>query len=344
MYNLEVSAKITKEFLYSKLSQEQIMEYYLGVPVKKGLFCSPSIIRVDKTPTCSFYKNNKGVLIYKDFAGPTFDSINCVVYLFNCSYYKALRIIANDFNLITFDNLEKNEPKIPFSGNELKVTEKANIQVEIKNFTEKEINWWKNFGISKLILNKFKVYSIKSVFLNGVYFTSSTETTPIYGYYGGNNSDNDELWRLYFPTKRNYRFISNWDSNMWQGSKQLPNFSNHCFIIKSMKDLMNLYEFGFVGIAPISENILMTDKQYNRLKEKYNNIIVFFDNDLAGVKGANKYKKKYNCKCIFIKRNYAKDISDLYKSISETQFWITVDELNEIINTDIRKTKHFYIF
>ena len=111
-----------------------------------------------------------------------------------------------------------------------------------------------------------------------------------------------------------------------------------------MKDLMNLYEFGFVGIAPISENILMTDKQYNRLKEKYNNIIVFFDNDLAGVKGANKYKKKYNCKCIFIKRNYAKDISDLYKSISETQFWITVDELNEIINTDIRKTKHFYIF
>ena len=54
MFELEVTPKITKELILSKYSQETLFEHYLGVSVKKGLFCSPSIIRVDKTPTCSF--------------------------------------------------------------------------------------------------------------------------------------------------------------------------------------------------------------------------------------------------------------------------------------------------
>jgi 5S rRNA maturation endonuclease (ribonuclease M5) len=343
MYNLNNVPKITKELLLSKYSQEMFFEHYLGVPVKKGLFKSPSILRIDNKPTCSFYKDQKGNLKFKDFAGPTFDFIGCVMYLFNCSYYKALQIIGNDFGFIKTNN-EINLPKIQYTGLELKTTDKAQIQVEIKDFSEKELKFWNNFGISLNTLKKFKVYSIKSIFLNGNYFSSSSENSPIYGYYGGENLEIGELWRLYMPTKRNYRFLSNWSNNMWQGSKQLSNESEHCFIIKSLKDVMVLYEFGFTSIAPISENILIVDKQYNKLKDKYNNLILFFDNDLAGVKASNKYKKKYGIKCIFIKRKYAKDFSDLYKSLSLTQFWIVVNELNEIINNKVKNTKHFYIF
>lgn len=346
MFDLDISPRITKEFILSRVSQEQIFEFYLGIPVKKGLFCSPSIIRVDKQPTCAFYKNGKGILKYKDFAGPSFDCISLVMFLYNCTYYIALRIIANDFNLIDLPKLEKHIAKIEYSGNVIESTEKAKIQVEIKDFTEKELNWWSSFGISLLTLRKFKIFSIKSVFLNGNYFTSSTETSPIFGYYGGNNSDGDELWRLYMPTKRKYRFLSNWESSQFQGIKQLPKEGNHCIISKSMKDLMVLYEFGFISIAPTSENVLMTEGRFSRLQEKFSNIVVFFDNDLAGVKGAHKYKKAYpNVRCIFLKRKYSKDISDLFKKISRNQFWLVVEELQLIINTpDLRSTKHFYIF
>jgi len=59
-FKLEIAPKITKEFLFSQLSQETMMEHYLGVPVKKGLFVCPSSIRKDTKPTCAFYKNNKG--------------------------------------------------------------------------------------------------------------------------------------------------------------------------------------------------------------------------------------------------------------------------------------------
>ena len=31
---------------------------------------------------------------------------------------------------------------------------------------------------------------------------SSSEQCPIYGYYGGEDSENNELWRLYMPTKK----------------------------------------------------------------------------------------------------------------------------------------------
>lgn len=346
MFELQISQKITKEFIFSKISQESIFEHYLGVPVKKGLFCSPSIIRVDKTPTCSFYKSSKGILYYRDFAGPTFDVIDCVKYIFSCNFTKALKIIANDFGLIKAEKLEKNPPKIQYSNKEFELTEKAKIQVETKEFSPADIKWWKDFGISLTILKKYKVFSIKHVFLNGNYFTSSSDTCPIFGYFGGIDQDGDELWRIYMPTKKKYRFISNWSSRVFQGSVQLPKEGSHLIFVKSLKDTMLLSEFGLLACAPTSENVLPTKNQIEKVKLKFSdNIICFFDNDLPGVKGAQKYRKTYNIRCIFIKRRYSKDISDLYKKVSESVFWEIIDELNQIIsNKSLKQTKHFYIF
>ena len=44
-----IEPTITKDYLLSKYSQETYMEYYLGIPVKKGLFKSP--LRIDDHPT-----------------------------------------------------------------------------------------------------------------------------------------------------------------------------------------------------------------------------------------------------------------------------------------------------
>lgn len=293
MYNLEVGLRITKELLLSKQTQETYFEHYLGIPVKKGLFCSPPIIRLDKKPTCAFYKDGKGILRYKDFAGPTFDFVGMVMYIYDCSYYKALRIIGNDFGFIELEKVPKNPPKIPYSGCEFKETERAIIRVEIQEFSKKQLLWWESFGISKPTLDKFKVYSIKSVFLNGSYFMSSSDQTPIYGYYGGKNSNGDELWRLYMPTKIKYRFLSNWSSSMIQGAKQLPKEGEFLVVTKSLKDVMSLFEFGITAIAPNSENLFLTDSQYLKVESKFKNIYLLYDRDLPGVKAANKIRKQF---------------------------------------------------
>jgi len=328
MFNLEIAPKITKELLLSKYSEECFFEHYLGIPVKKGIFCSPPILRSDNKPTCSFYKSNKGALMFKDFAGESFDFIGCVMHIFHCSYYKAMQIIGNDFGFIKVDKLEKNLPKIEYSNFEFKETAKAVIQVEIQEFTEKELKWWGCFGISLVTLKKYKVYSIKSVFLNGVYFTSSSENAPIYGYYNGENSDGDELWRIYMPTKKSYRFLSNWNSSMIQGAKQLHKFGDYIVITKSLKDVMALSEFGIPAIAPNSENIFLSDAQYEKLKTRFKEVYLFYDNDLPGIRSANKIRKKFpDLKVIFIPKKYkVKDFTDFVKKYDTIKTFNLIDQ------------------
>ena len=132
--------RITKELILRKVSEETLMEHYLGIPVKKGLFRSP--LRKDNTPTASFYRNSRGDLIFKDFSGHFQGSaIDVVMYKFQCSYSKALHIIANDFGIISRPSFTKNKSLIPEYSN-VKFEEKgqAAIQVELKEYTEKELN------------------------------------------------------------------------------------------------------------------------------------------------------------------------------------------------------------
>lgn len=56
---------------------------------------------------------------------------------------------------------------------------------------------------------------------------------------------------------------------------------------------MCLYEYGITAIAPVSENIFITDNQYQKLKKKYKTIICFFDNDSAGISNMCKIKRQY---------------------------------------------------
>jgi len=346
MFTIEGNeVRVTKEMILAKVSQETLMSHYLNIPVKKGIFINP--LRNDKKPTASFYRNNKGDLIFKDF-GNNFSGnfISVVMEIFKCSFYKALKIVATDFDLIPQEKgYEKHVPKIEYQNEPF--TEKHStsvIQIEAQEFSKKELDWWQGFGISLGTLNKFKVKSCKSIFLNGQYFSSSSPSSPMYGYYGG-KKDEVELWRIYMPTKRTFRFLSNWSSSRWQGMSQIDKEASHCILTKSMKDVMTLNEFGFNSIAPTSETILISENRFNKLSSHYNkNILLFFDNDLAGVYAAKKYKNEYNCKCIFLKRRYAKDVSDFYKKHSISQFWELVEELNEIINNNINQSKYFYIF
>ena len=304
--------------ILNKVSEEQLMEHYLGVPIKKGLFRSP--LRDDKNPTCAFYRNKRGDLIMKDF-GSSFcgNFISVVMTKFQCSYAQALQIIGNDFGII-HKNFKVNKPELAYTGNKMDESSQAIIRVEIREFAPYELAWWKSFGISKETLKKFNVYSCKNIWLNDHLFHLESSNQHIYGYYGG-KTDGVERWRIYYPQRKKYRFLSNWSSLQIQGMKQLPETGDILVITKSMKDLMLFYELGVTAIAPNSENIFITENQYNRLKERFKNIIVFYDNDLPGIQGLQRIKHQYpDIKVAFIPRKYnAKDISDFYKTYGKEE-------------------------
>ena len=132
----ELEPVLNKQYLLSKHSQETYIEHYLGIPIKKGLFKSP--LRNDNNPTCSFYTNKSGDLIFKDFSGEfSGNFINVVMHKYNCSYYKALKIIAKDFGLISgiTTSVKIKESKIKFNP-----PKSCIIQVTTKDFSKSEFD------------------------------------------------------------------------------------------------------------------------------------------------------------------------------------------------------------
>lgn len=305
--------KITKELILSRFSEEQLMEYYLHIPVKKGLFRSP--LRRDKQPTCSFYRNKSGTLIFKDFAtGQHLNVFDVVQSIFRCDYFESLRIIANDFGIVRDSALHKNPGKINLNPIKIKDKEISKIQIEVQEFTDSELKWWGRYGISKDILKRFDVYSCKHVFLNDQLFAESQQHCPIFGYYG-KKYQGLELWRCYFPKRTSFRFITNWPSKKIQGYDQLPKKGKLLVITKSMKDSMCLYSCRITACAPNSENLFIPDKVLEDLKNRFENIVVLYDNDRPGLYNMAKIRKEHpELTYVFIPKRYgSKDISDFYK-------------------------------
>ena len=315
--------KITKEFLLSKINQESIMQHYTGHDVNsKKLFTS--VLRKDNHVTCGFYKSKSGILYMHDFAtNEHLDCWNIVMRLYNCNYYDALNIIAQDFGFIEGTHKNVSPPKLV---NDLKETESAKIQVQIKDYTEKELEWWKSFGISKKTLKKYHVFSLQHVFLNGQLKFTSSEQCPIYGYYFGKDKNHEEKWKIYFPTRTEFRFLNNTSKKLLQGYKQLPKEGDLLVISKSMKDIMAMYEFNIHAVAPNSETLFINDKQLEEFKQRFKHILVFYDNDRPGLHNMWLIRKQHpELNYFYIPWYLAKDFTDSIKLVG-------IDNMREYVN------------
>jgi len=324
----DLTTKITKEFLLSKNSEETYMTTYLGIPVKQGLQVSP--LRNDHKPTVSFHRNKKGELMFHDFGTGFHENfIGVVMEIHKCSYFKALQIIAEDFGYIPKSE-NRETPKIKVSNVILEEKPSTQIQITDRKFTQTELKWWESFGVHEDTLKKFKVHSCENVFLNGNYFGSPTSKTSMFGYYCG-KKNGEELWRIYMPQRKTYRFLSNTGKTFIQGAKQLPETGNVLIITKSLKDVMALYELGISAIAPCSEVLFISDQQLKKLQERFKNIIVIYDNDLPGIQGMRRIKKVHpELKFFWIPRDSgAKDISDYIKKYGVDKAKNYIKELKE---------------
>ena len=320
---ISLKPKITKDFILSKVNQESIMQHYTGLDVNsKKLMLSP--FRVDNHFTVSFYKSKSDILYLHDFA--TNEHINCfqaVMKKFECNYYEALNIIAKDFNLIEGENNVKVKP---LSVRPLKETQSTKIQVQVKNYSNKELEWWKQFGISVKTLKKFHVFSIENVFLNGELKFTSSEQCPVYGYYFGKDKNGIEKWKIYFPLKENYRFLNNLSKKVLQGYHQLPKTGDLLVITKSMKDLMAMYEFGISAVSPNSETLFIDDKKLEEFKKRFKHILVIYDNDRPGLHNMWLIRKEYpELNYFYIPWYLAKDFTDSIKLVG-------VENMKEYVN------------
>ena len=325
--------KITKEYLFSKgVNQESIMQYYTGIDVNsKKLHLSP--FRSDNHITCGIYKSKKsGILYLHDFA--TNEHINCfevVMRLYDCNYYEALDIIAQDFNLVEYNNCSVKVTTKPKIVPEIVETESCRIQIQIKDFTEEELKWWESFGITKKLLKKYHVFSTQHVFLNGVLKFTSSPKNPIYSYYFGKNKNGNELFKIYFPFREEFRFLNNISKKILQGYKQLPETGEYLCITKSMKDCMALHRLGIPAVSPNSETLFIDDKKLEEFKQRFKYILVLYDSDRPGKYNMAKIRKLYP------ELNYYFLPSFLKKDITDTIQEIGFDKMKEYVQQFLKE-------
>ena len=323
MFKYLIQPKIDKDFILSKINQESIMQHYTGNDVTSKKLVT-SCLRSDNHVTCGYYKSKSGVLYMHDFAtGEHLDCWNLVMKMFNVNYYQALEIIAKDFCLVE-SNIVKTKPVIV---PEIKETESAIIQVQIKSFTQKELDWWQQFGINKKILKKYHIYSLQYVFLNGELRFTSSEKCPIYGYYFGKDKNSKELWKIYFPfnKEKGIRFINNLPKKVLQGYHQLPKTGDLLVITKSMKDVASMYGFGITAVSTPSESTFVSDKQLEEFKSRFKHTVVLYDSDRPGKHNLWIIRKKYpELNYFVLPNNLEKDFTDTLKVIG-------TDKMKELI-------------
>ena len=292
----------------NEVPREWVFEHYLKLTERlcgQSLKIKSAFNPTDKVPSMCIYTDNKGFYKFKDFSsGFGGDGLNLVMHLYSLDGRgkAAFKIMAD------YDDYISNNFYIP-----LEYTPQSKYVVsdyQIRHWNTLDQSYWKGFKLSSNILEHYNVKPLE--FYNMIkeddgYLldTVNIKGNFIYGFF----RDDGALYKIYTPKVKDNKFIKVKD--YIQGSDQLEFKSKYLLITSSLKDLMCFKKLGISGIeclAPDSENSVIPENFMQPLLDKYQKMLVLFDNDEPGLKSAKRYKEKYGFEYIVL--DMSKDLSD----------------------------------
>lgn len=304
---------ITLDWILSKVTEYDIYAKYIGQFKVGMIYNSP--FRKDKNPSFGiYYSKRTKQLLFKDHGTGECGNVIKFVSLFTSKteYNDILSDIVDKLNITNNTKLVSSKQYIPST--------ETVIGIVRQEFTDVDINYWKQFNISINTLKKFNVNSIKYYLCNGIVKGTYKRENPMYAYKVYNN------FKIYRPLADKY---TKWRNNLTdydiQGYEQLPQKGDILFITKSMKDVMCLHEMGIPAVSPSSESTFLPKDVLEQLKTRFKRIIILFDRDVAGVKRSRKLSRETGLEAMFINKRFkAKDVSDAVKanSFEEIKNWL----------------------
>ena len=309
----------------------EVVNKYLGINVVPSNI--NSILREDKNPSlCIFpYKDS---LFFKDFGTNQSGNIYQLLSLYwNIPLNQVYRKIYNDF---TSANYKSCCCKNKISKTIIKKKSNINIKVKIRDWKPWDIEYWSSYGISLKWLEYCDIFPISHIFLihqNGEQLTISADK---YAYVYIERKDNKVSLKIYQPYSTNFKWMSKHDASVWDLWTKIPEKGDKLIITSSRKDALCLWaNTGIPSLSLQGEGYVPKEKVINQLKERYNKIYVFYDNDFKNkVNNGRNYGRilaeKFNLQQIEIPTEYkSKDPSDLYKNWGKEVF---LNVINQLIN------------
>jgi len=304
---------ISIELILSKIGDYDIYRYELGNFTIGTAFCNP--LRKDKNPSMVIYMGQSGHLFHRDYAddnykGGCFDLI-CQKY--GLTLDKAIEKVATDFGIKNRSSQEYKKIISQYTKPILDIKKHALIQVSVRRWEEKDLEYWKQYGITLDQLKREEVYCVNEWFLNRKkQVIRPGELCFTYRYAEG--------FKIYRPERSSDD--GKWISNIT--TKEVENLAvlkeaNKVLIVKSKKDRLTLEnivpDLAIVNVQNESTSAY-TDEFLNVLKNK--DVWISFDSDPPGKKASIKITTEFGYKHINVPDRYfeqdgIKDWADLYK-------------------------------
>jgi hypothetical protein len=311
---MNIRLPLSAKNLYKYVNDYDIFKFYCPEfeDVDKK-FKSP--FRAEKKASAVIYATTSGNLRFNDFVLPTMSSIEFVCNHLSLTFGEALRRIALDFKVNKLFVVDWGEiplsTTIPVHYNKtIQPSTDTIIQVRYRKWLQYDVDYWSSFGISLETLKLFNVHPIDYFWVNDNRIKADKYSYS-YDYYWENNVYRRKIYQP-FNTK-DLKWISN-GGKIVQGEGVLPKKGKLLIVTKSLKDVMCLYELGYISIAPTTEKTLPTKQYIDKQKERFKRIVLFLDNDETGIEMSKKHSIETNIPYILIPDKYeCKDISDFVK-------------------------------
>ena len=314
----DVKKALTIENILEKISEYDIFKAYCPYfqDIDKKFIATLNRNKSEKLPSANItYYRSK--LWYKDFGSPN-KAIDCFSYIqtkYKVSFIRALGIINLDFNLglqgETLPRPSLNYIGLPDVMFDKKEKVSTIIRPKFRQWLQRDKKYWEvDYSISKPTLEYYNVKPVQWYLLNDKFIQGEKLT---YSYFV-DQEDKVKYYKIYSPLSLTSKWITNCKAHHYQGYNQLPMSGNLLIITKALKDVMVLYRMGYSSIAPSSESALIDDDFMRLLHRRFEKIILLFDNDEGGLRGASRLTYHHGINSIIIPYEYhSKDISDTIK-------------------------------
>lgn len=297
----------TKEDIYSCVTELDLFKYYVS-PFKQINRVFRSELRQDRNPSAAVKISKSGRATYVDFSlDKSYTPIDYVMEKYGLSYSQACRRIADDFNIYSSGKTLDSKSKAKIINHPSNLHPKLNTSIKIvsKPFSRQGLAYWKQYGITKNLLELFNVKELSCYFVNNK-IVYPKQVTFAYDF-------GDYKYKILSPYNENFKWISNTGINIIQGYHQIAKRGNLLFITKSYKDVIALRSIGAYAIAPQSETVPLNPKLIAYLKKRWKTIIIYYDNDPAGIESAKVIAEEFDLKYIHHPLKESKDPSDYIK-------------------------------
>lgn len=332
-----VYVELNVQNILLNVQESTLWRYYLGFDYElKKDYISP-LRPKEESPSFNLYTDKRDRIMFKDFGG---EGSHGSVFDFlmlrdSLGFHETLTRVNVDFGLRLGNphqqsyrgfkpmgirvetQLGKFEEKFPVQNAPL-------INAHTKAYTEKDLAYWEQYGITIDTLKNYDVHCIGKVVVNRVQVYTHSLNNPCYGYY----FPKSKHIKCYFPfaTNGQLRFLGNANNyediqGYYQCNVKKDKRNTLLILTKSMKDCMCLRELGYEAMAIHGEGQYFYKDFIRHIKKYFPIIISIYDRDKTGMKGALYLWRTYKIPAAFVPKSLTKlgikDISDMYKALGK---------------------------